>query len=114
VLAFVGCCGPCVGHHWLLCNKNKIKNLYIKKQLKNLPTYGPNNASGIVWALFRLCGPALAFVGCCGPVLTCIGLRWLSLAAVGLRGLLWVSSGQKMGVVGVVQPADVVTNIRNT
>jgi hypothetical protein len=33
-LAVIGYCGPswaCVGRRWLLCNKNKIKNLYIKK-----------------------------------------------------------------------------------
>src|ERR1700678_1844254 len=41
----------------------------------------------VVWALFRLCGPALAVVGCCGPSWACVGLRWLSLAAVGLPGL---------------------------
>jgi hypothetical protein len=35
-----------------------------------------------------------------------VGLRWPSLAAVGLRGLSWASSGPKMGVVCVVQPAD--------
>ena len=37
--------------------------------------YGPNDASGIVWALFRLCGPLLAVVGCCGPSWARIGLR---------------------------------------
>src|ERR1700678_220854 len=49
--------------------------------------------SGIVWALFPLRGPVLTFMGFCG--------------------LLWASSGPMRGVVGVVQPADVVTNLRN-
>src|ERR1700678_1250166 len=41
-----------------------MKKKYIKKKL----TYAsPNDASGVVWALFHLCGPASAFVGCCGP-----------------------------------------------
>src|SRR5271155_3948057 len=36
-----------------------------------------------------------------------------SWACVGLRGLSWASSGPMRGVVDVVQPADVVTNLRN-
>src|ERR1700678_2306936 len=36
------------------------------------------------------------------------------LAPVGLCGLSWASSGPKRGVVIVVQPADVVTNLRNS
>ena len=56
-------------------SNQKIKNkLYIKK---NTRIYGPNNVSGIVWALFCLCGPLLAVVGCCGPSWACVGLRWL-------------------------------------
>src|SRR6202522_2855676 len=57
---------------------------------------GPNDARRVVWALFPLRGPALAF-----------------LAAVGLCGLSWASSGPMRGVAGVVQPADVVTYLRN-
>src|SRR5271155_2053455 len=56
-------------------------------------TCGPNDASGVVWALFRLRGPSLAFVGrhwllnsYCGPSWACVGLRWPSLATVGFRG----------------------------
>src|SRR5271155_641161 len=48
-------------------------------------TCGPNDTSGVVWALFRLCGPLLAFVGrhwlpngYCGPSWACVGLRHLS------------------------------------
>src|SRR5271168_4976948 len=59
--------------------KNKLKNTLLKK------TY--------IWAVFPLCGPASAFVGC-----------W------SLRGLSWLSSTPKRGVVGVVQPA---SNIKN-
>ena len=55
-----------------------------KKKNTHTHTYGPNNASGVVWALFPLSGPVLAF-----------------LAAVGLRGLSWASSGPKRGVAGV-------------
>ena len=40
-----------------------------------------------------------------------MGLRWPLLAAVGLRWLSWASS--YVVVVVVVQPADVVTNIRD-
>jgi len=36
-----------------------------------------------------------------------------SWACVGLRGLSWASSGPMRGVVDVVQPADVLTNLRN-
>src|SRR5271168_3381222 len=53
---------------------------------------GPNDAAGIVWALFPLRGPALAFVGrhgllwacigCCGPSSACVGLRLLCLLLV--------------------------------
>src|SRR6202522_1942042 len=73
-------------------------------------TFGPNDASGVVWALFRLRGPSLAFVGrhwllnsYCGPSWACVGLRWPSLATVGFRGpalsfvgrhwLLWAFMG---------------------
>src|SRR5271168_4927909 len=90
---------PKITHLW---NKNKIKNLYIKKQLKFSPYYGPNNASGIVWALFRLRACiglrwlSLATVGFCGPVLAFIGHRWLLWAFMGLHwplltcvGLCW-------------------------
>ena len=42
-----------------------------------------------------------------------LGPFFSSLAPVGLRGLSWASSGPKRGVVSVVQPADVVTNLRN-
>src|SRR5271168_2844289 len=52
-------------------------NCIFKKKL----TYGPNDASSVVWALFHLC---FIFVG----------LRWPSLADVGLcgrrPGQLWV------------------------
>src|ERR1700678_3634937 len=55
---------PKITHLW---NKNKIKNLDIKNnQNFHLPIgYGPNDTSGVVWALFRLRGPVLAFVGHC-------------------------------------------------
>src|ERR1700678_438762 len=51
-------------------------NCTFKKKL----TYGPNDARCVVWALFHLHRPVLAFVGCCGPS--------------------WVSSGSTMGGVG--------------
>src|ERR1700678_1985860 len=73
-------------------------------------TCGPNDASGVVWALFCLRGPSLAFVGrhwllnsYCGPSWACVGLRWPSLATVGFCGpalsfvgrrwLLWAFMG---------------------
>ena len=74
------------GLWWISCT-------FRKNTLKKKLTYGPNDASGIVWALFPLRGPASAFVGC-----------W------GLRGLSWLLSTPKRGVVGVVQPAG---NIKN-
>src|ERR1700678_3264721 len=81
-LAAVGLCGL----WWISCTFRK--NTFKKKL-----TYGPNDMSGVVWALFPLRGPASAFVGC-----------W------GLCGLLWVSFTPKRGVVGVVQLAG---NIKN-
>src|ERR1700678_3360628 len=41
-----------------------------------------------------------------GPFFLFVGLRWPS-------WLLWALSGPMRGVAGVVQPADVVTNLRN-
>ena len=46
----------------------------------------PNDVSGIIWALFHLCGPALAFVGRHWLLWAFVGLRWPLLAAVGLYG----------------------------
>src|ERR1700678_3560483 len=43
-----------------------------------------------------------------------LGPFFSSLAPVGLCGLSWASSKPKRGVVSVVQPADVVTNLRNS
>src|SRR5271168_3813013 len=63
-----------------------MKKLKIKCTLRKRRTYGPNNASGVVWALFHFCGPSLAVVGCCGPSWACVGLCLLSLTAVGLHG----------------------------
>ena len=74
-----------VGRRWLLCNKNKIKILYIKKQLKKSLIYGPNNVSGALWALFHLCGPLLAVIG---YSMATVGLRGPALAFVGRRWLL--------------------------
>src|SRR6202522_2005121 len=73
-------------------------------------TCGANDTSGVVWSLFRLCWPLLAFVGrhwllnsYCGPSWACVGLRWPSLATVGFCGpalsfvgrrwLLWAFMG---------------------
>jgi hypothetical protein len=88
-------------------NENKIKHCTLKKTC----TYGPNNVSGTVWALFRLHGPALAFVGCCGPSLTCVGICWPSLALWAFVGLCWpslaaVHCGPSWAFVGVVQAKD--------
>src|ERR1700678_2727209 len=67
--AFVGCWGLC-GLLWLSSTPKRgvvgvvqpagnIKNkMYSKKKMY----------LSIVWALFPLRGPALAFVGCCGPL----------------------------------------------
>src|ERR1700678_4499773 len=68
-LAFVGCCGPSWAFVGVVranygCGGYEI-NCTFKKNL----TYGPNDASSVVWALFHLCRPVLAFVGCCGPLL---------------------------------------------
>src|ERR1700678_3300186 len=68
--AFVGCCGPswaffpslwaCIELCWLLCLRGlsciscKLK---IKKNIINKTD---------LWAVFHLCGPASAFVGCWG------------------------------------------------
>src|ERR1700678_4065357 len=73
-----------------------LLSIKCRKIIKKTHTQGPNDARRVVWALFPLRGPALAF-----------------LAAVGLRGLSWASSGPMRGVAGVVQPADVVTYLRN-
>ena len=62
---FVDLCWPL-----LAAVENKNKNLYTKKT----HTYGPNDTSGIVWALFRLRGPALAFVGWYGPSWAFVGI----------------------------------------
>ena len=52
--------------------------------------------SGVVWALFRLHGPALAAVSfvlaavsLCSPSLAAVDLRWLLWACTRLRWLLW-------------------------
>src|ERR1700678_4276600 len=74
------------GLFWISCT-------FRKNTLKKKTYLWTNNAYSVVWALFPLCGPTSAFVGC-----------W------GLRGLLWLSSMPKRGVVGVVQPAG---NIKN-
>src|ERR1700678_3864791 len=63
-------------------------------------TCGPNDASGVVWALFRLRGPLLAFVG-------------YSTATVGLRGPAWAFVGRRwlLGVfVGLHCPSLAVGN----
>src|SRR5271168_1174458 len=72
------------------------------KTIKIITIYGPNDARRVVWALFRLCGPSLAFVGrhwlpngYCGPSWACIGLRWPSLAAVGFRGPALAFGGRR-------------------
>src|ERR1700678_2738925 len=59
-VGLVGFRGRRPGQLWVWWVRNK---LYILKKL----TYGPNDARCVVWALFHLCKPALAFVGCCGP-----------------------------------------------
>src|SRR5271168_5268202 len=78
-------------------------------------TCGPNDASGVVWALFRLRGPSLAFVGrhwllnsYCGPSWACVGLRWPSLATVGFRGLHCPS----LAVVGCCGPSWACVGLR--
>src|SRR5271155_1710166 len=56
--------------------------------MKEKHTYGPNDASGVVWAFFVFEGlrwPSLAVVGCRGLLWACVGLRWLLWAFVGLR-----------------------------
>src|ERR1700678_4285784 len=75
VLAFVGRCQLLWAFLGLVVIiKIKIK---IKCTLRKRRTYGPNDVSGVGWALFCLCGPSLAVVGCCGPSWACVGLRWL-------------------------------------
>src|SRR6202522_2493312 len=102
-LAVVGCCGPWwalvglrwpslasvglpgpalafVGRCWLLwafLGLVVIKKFKMQGTLRKTPTYGPNDASRVVWALFHLRGPSLAVVGCCGPSWACVGLLWL-------------------------------------
>jgi len=68
----------CVGRRWLLWAFVVNKTEKEKKKL----TWGPSDAPGVVWALFRLRGPALAFIGLCWPVLACVGRRWLLWACV--------------------------------
>src|SRR5271155_1213075 len=91
-LASVGLPGPAlafVGRCWLLwafLGLVVIKKFKMQGTLRKRPTYGPNDASRVVWALFHLRGPSLAVVGCCGPSWACVGLHWPSLTAVGLRG----------------------------
>src|ERR1700678_1524487 len=82
-LAAVGLPGPAlafVGRCWLLwafLGLVVIKRVKMKCTLRKTPTYGPNDASRVVWALFHLRGPSLAVVGCCGPSWACVGLLWL-------------------------------------
>src|SRR6202522_2333620 len=79
----------CIGRRWLLwaCvglhlpsltavglpGLSSNKKIKIKSTLRKRCTSGPNDASGVVWALFHLRGPSLAVVGCCGPSWACIG-----------------------------------------
>src|SRR5271168_2950316 len=82
-LAAVGLRGPAlafVGRCWLLwafLGLVVIKKFKMQGTLRKRPTYGPNDASRVVWALFHLRGPSLAVVGCCGPSWACVGLLWL-------------------------------------
>src|ERR1700678_722731 len=69
-----------VGRRWLLwafVGLVVIKKFKMQGTLRKRPTYGPNDASRVVWALFHLRGPSLAVVGCCGPSWACVGLLWL-------------------------------------
>src|ERR1700678_3117459 len=80
-LAFVGCCGPSWAFVGVVranygCGGYEI-NCTFKKKL----TYGPNDASSVVWALFHL---RFIFVGLRWPSLACVGLRWLMWAFVGV------------------------------
>src|ERR1700678_2279967 len=64
--------------------------------MKEKHTYGPNDASGVVWAFFvfeGLCWPSLAVIGCCGSLWTCVGCCGPSLTCVGLRWLDCPRSG---------------------
>ena len=93
-MATVGLRGPAlafVGRCWLLwafLGLVVIKKLKMKCTLRKRPTYGPNDATGVVWALFRFVGlrwPSLAAVGLRGPALAFVGRRWLLWAFLGLR-----------------------------
>src|SRR5271168_3437618 len=66
----------CVNLRWLLWAF--VGFIVIKKEKRKCTLQKKTYLS-----LFRLCGPALAFVGCCGPALTCVGRRWLPWAFVG-------------------------------
>src|SRR5271168_4776236 len=78
LLAAVGFRGPVLsfgGRRWLLWAFVVNKMEEEKNEKKH--TYSPNDASGIVWALFVFVGlrwPSLAVIGCCGPLWTCVGL----------------------------------------
>src|SRR5271155_4485597 len=72
-LAFVGCCGPSWAFVGVVRANYGCGGYEINCTLKKKLSYGPNDASSVVWALFHLC---FIFVG----------LRWPSLADVGLRG----------------------------
>src|SRR5271168_2753614 len=81
-LTAVGLRGPALAFVGLVV----IKKLKMKSTLRKRRTYGPNDVSGVIWALFHLCGPSLAIVGCCEPSWACVGVRWPSLTSVGLCG----------------------------
>src|ERR1700678_636283 len=89
----------CVGLRWLLgplwafVDKLYIQKKYIKKKNSPMAETTPDASFG----------PFSLFVGFLFP------LRWPSLAAVGLHGPSWLSSAPKRGVVGVVQPAKLVS-----
>src|ERR1700678_3816596 len=80
-LAFVGCCGPSWAFVGVVRANYGCGGYEINCPFKKKLTYGPNDASSVVWALFHL---RFIFVG----------LRWPSLANVGLcgrrPGQLWV------------------------
>src|ERR1700678_2913049 len=72
-----------IGRRWLLW---AFLGLVVIEKLKIKCTLRKRRHLCVVRALFRLCGPSWAVVGCCGPSWACVGLHWPSLTAVGLRG----------------------------
>src|ERR1700678_2489811 len=80
-----------------------------KKILKKNTPRAQTTQTRVVWALFPLRGPALAFVDLRWPLLAFVGrskgLRWPSVAVVGCCGPSWACVGLPWAAVGLCCPS---------